>query len=70
MIFINSKTIDLKVLGLKDLYNILPFGKTKIMQLIHAGELPVVKVGRDYITTENKIEKWIEENIGQELYYN
>lgn len=58
-----------KVLGLKDLYEILPFGKTKIMQLIHAGELPVVKVGKNYITTPSKIEKWIEENVGQELYY-
>ena len=40
-----------KILSQKDLYEILPFGKTKILQLISSGELPMVKIGKDYITT-------------------
>lgn len=60
---------DNDIVGLNDIYKILPFGRKKILKLIHSGELPVVKVGRTYITTKNKLINWIEENIGQELYY-
>ena len=60
---------DDKILGLQDLYEILPFGEQKIRKLIEAKELPVVKVGRDYITTKRKLLEWIEQNVGQELYY-
>ena len=58
-----------KILKQADLYEILPFQKTKIQQLIRSGQLPVVKVGKDYITTYALIEKWIEENIGNEIYF-
>lgn len=47
----------------------LPFGKTKFNKLLKAGELPLVKIGSDYITTEDAVEKWINDNIGQELFY-
>lgn len=47
----------------------LPFGKTKFNQLLQAGELPLLKIGRDYITTEEIVEDWIKKHIGQELYY-
>ena len=58
-----------QVLNQEDLYEILPFGKTKINQLIKSGELPLVKVGRDYITTFNILEDWIRSHIGEEIYY-
>ena len=58
-----------EILGLEDLYQLLPFGEQKIRKLIASGELPVVKVGRDYITTKRKLFEWIEKNIGMELYY-
>jgi hypothetical protein len=58
-----------KIISQKDLYSILPFGKTKIKQLLKAGKLPVTKVGNDYITTYNLLEEWIEKNIGEEIYY-
>jgi len=58
-----------RVLKQTDLYDILPFGKTKIKQLISSGELPLLKVGNDYITTYALLEKWIENHIGEEIYY-
>lgn len=57
------------IIGLKDIYEILPFGKKKILKLIHSGELPVVKIGRTYITTKEQLIKWIESHLGDELYY-
>ena len=58
-----------KVLSQKDLYDILPFGKTKIKQLIKSGELPLMKIGNDYITTFFILEEWIKEHINEEIYY-
>lgn len=58
-----------KILSQSDLYNILPFGKTKIQQLIKSGELPLVKIGKDYITTYSILEEWIKNHIGEEIYY-
>ncbi len=58
-----------KILKQTDLYEVLPFKKTKVLQLLRSGELPVVKVGKDYITTYDLIEKWINEHIGEEIYY-
>lgn len=57
------------IIGLKDIYEILPFGKKKILKLIQAGELPVLKIGRTYITTKEQLIKWIESHLGDELYY-
>ena len=47
-----------------DLLTIFPFGKTKLRQLLHAGVLPVVKVGRQYVTSDDAIQRWILENSG------
>lgn len=58
-----------RILKQSDLYQILPFQRTKVQQLLRSGELPVVKVGKDYITTFQLIEKWIAENIGNEIYF-
>ena len=64
-----SNTDNKKILKQTDLYEILQFRKTKILQLLRSGELPVVKVGKDYITTYELIEKWIKENVGGEIFY-
>lgn len=61
--------IENKILSQQDLYDVLPFGKTKVLQLIKSGELPLVKVGKDYITTFNLLEEWIKNHIGEEIYY-
>lgn len=61
--------MESKILSQQDLYDVLPFGKTKVLQLIKSGELPLVKVGKDYITTFNLLEEWIKNHIGEEIYY-
>ena len=42
-----------------DLLTIFPFGKTKLRQLLLAGVLPVVKVGRQYVTSDEAIQRWV-----------
>lgn len=66
---VESEVQTNKILKQTDLYDILPFGKTKINQLIKSNQLPLVKIGNDYITTFNILEAWIKEHIGEEIYY-
>jgi hypothetical protein len=66
---VESEVRTNKILKQTDLYDILPFGKTKINQLIKSNQLPLVKIGNDYITTFNILETWIKEHIGEEIYY-
>lgn len=59
----------LKVYTKNDLLRIFPFGKTKLQQMLRAGVLPVVKIGRTYLTSERLIDSWLEENMGKEILY-
>lgn len=52
-----------------DLLHIFPFRKTKLRQLLNANALPVVKIGRHYITSDEAIQRWILENAGKEIFY-
>ena len=58
-----------RVLCQQNLQEILPFGRTKIQQLINEGQLPLVKVGKDYITTFDILQDWIRDHIESEIYY-
>ena len=58
-----------RILKQTDLYELLPFKETKVKQLIKSGQLPLVKIGKDYITTFNILEDWIKSNIGEEVYF-
>ena len=60
---------DFKTLSNEDLMKIFPFGKTKMNQLLQAGILPVVKIGKHYLTTEKLLNEWFEQNRGKELFY-
>ena len=64
-----NNDLESKILKQTDLYEILPFGKTKIRQLINSGQLPLVKIGEDYITTFQIIEEWIKNHVGEEIFY-
>ena len=65
----STDNFETRILKQTDLYRILPFQRTKVQQLIKAGALPVVKVGKDYITTWEQLEKWVDEHIGEDIYY-
>ena len=52
-----------------DLLTIFPVWKTKLRQLLLAGVLPVVKVGRQYVTSDEAIQRWVLENAGKEILY-
>ena len=58
-----------RVLCQRDLYEILPFGKTKVKSLIASDALPLLKVGNDYITTFSILEYWLREHTGSEIYF-
>jgi len=66
----SATTFDgLKVYTKNDLLRLFPFGKTKLQQMLKAGVLPVVKIGRTYLTSERLIDSWLEENMGKEILY-
>lgn len=58
----------MKILNQRDLLEILPFGRTKCWELIRNGVIPTVKVGQDYIITEEKLKEWVDKNIGKRVY--
>ena len=68
-----DKTIEkqdsLRVYSQKDLLKIFPFGRTKLQQLLNAGALPVVKVGRTYLSSDDLIKRWLLENAGKTILY-
>lgn len=63
----NSENI--KVYSKNDLLKIFPFKRTKLQQLLNAGVLPVVKVGRSYLSSNEMIQRWLMENAGREIFY-
>jgi hypothetical protein len=69
MSYSEGESLSNEYLSLDDLYKILPFKKTKILLLLKANILPVVKIGRDYLTTKKLLNEWIEQNTGKEIYY-
>ena len=60
---------NIRVYTKSDLLEIFPFGRTKLQQLLTAGVLPVVKVGKLYLTSEAQIQRWLLENTGKEIFY-
>ena len=65
----NNSDLKNRILKQTDLYEILPFKETKSKQLIKSGQLPLVKIGNDYITTFNILEEWIRSHIGDEIFF-
>jgi len=60
---------DTVIYTFNDLEKIFPFGKSKLLKLCKAGVLPVVKVGKDYISNPKLIDRWMQENEGKEILY-
>ena len=55
---------EYKVFSMADLLAIFPFSRTKMFALIHTGSLPVVRVGRSYLTTQAALDQWFQKNLG------
>ena len=64
-----KENINMQVYSKADLLEIFPFGRTKLQQLLTAGVLPVVKVGKAYLTSDAQIQRWLLENTGKEIFY-
>ena len=64
-----DKKSEVIVYSKKELLKIFPFKHTKLQQLLNAGVLPVVKVGRSYLTSEDLIKRWLLENAGKTIFY-
>lgn len=56
-------------LSQKELLQIFPIGKTTLQKLLNAHVLPVVKIGRKYITTRKELEAWFTKYKGKEIKY-
>ena len=56
-----------QILSYDELKEIFPFGRTKLGELCRAGVLPVIKIGRTYISTPELINEWAVKNVGREL---
>ena len=57
------------IYNLDDLERIFPFGRSKLLHLCKQGVLPVVKVGKDYISSPSLIEKWFLVNEGKDIIF-
>lgn len=57
----------LRILNQEDLVEIFPFGKTKVYELIRRRIIPVTKIGKDYIISEERLKKWLEEQEGLDI---
>lgn len=64
-----ERIMETVVYTLDDLLKIFPFGKSKLLKLCKMGVLPVVKVGKDYISNPSLIDRWFKENAGKEILY-
>lgn len=58
---------EYKVFSMADLLAIFPFSRTKMFALLQTGTLPVVKVGRSYLTTQAVLDRWFEKNLGHTI---
>lgn len=56
-------------LSQKDMLQMFPIGKTTLQKLLNARVLPVVKIGRKYITTQKELEAWFAKYKGKEIKY-
>lgn len=59
---------DLIIYNTDDMMRILKFKQTKMNQLLNSGEFPAVKIGGQWRITRSKLEQWMEDNAGQEIY--
>ena len=62
-----TKSGECTVYTFDDLLRIFPFGRFKLLHLCQEQILPVIKVGKTYITTKELLDRWFMENEGREI---
>ena len=60
---------DFRKYSIEEISQMLGIGKTKTRELLQSRLLPVTKVGRDYFTSPQAIQEFLQKNIGKELYF-
>lgn len=58
-----------QIYTLADLEHIFPFGRSKLLKLCQTHALPVIKIGKDYISSPELISRWLLENDGKEILF-
>ena len=64
---INKTENDIILYTTKDIQNIFKLGRDKTYQLIHSRGFPSIQIGREYYIPKNKLEKWIDGNVGKNI---
>ena len=60
----HKRLIERKTCSIKELQEILGISYTKANQLVHIEGFPVMRIGRSYRIIIDKLDNWLEENIG------
>ncbi len=53
---------SIKLIGTRELMNILKIGKDRAYALMQSEEFPSVKIGAMYYVTEENLKKWLNES--------
>lgn len=60
---------NFKAYSVLEIANMLGIGKTKTREMLDSGILPVTKVGRQYFTSSEAIQEFLQKNIGKEIFF-
>lgn len=63
-----SKNNDIILYTPKDIQNIFMCGKNQAYSLIHSSGFPKIQIGRKIYIPKDKLEKWIEGNVGKKVF--
>lgn len=62
-----NESSNLELYTPKDIQEIFSCGKNQAYQIIHSSGFPKVQVGRRIYIPKDKLERWINSNIGKEV---
>ena len=60
----HKRLLERKTCSVKELQEVLGISYTKANQLVHIEGFPSLKLGRSYRVIIDKLDAWLEENIG------
>lgn len=55
---------ETQVMHLKDIIKFFGYSEKKTRDLIRTGVLPVIKIGKDYVTTRKQLLDWLDKYKG------